>query len=151
MPVYNKTCFCPSDCESTQYVFETSTAWRTPRDTSMLIKSYSKKNKLMDKVKKDIKELDALCISHEEKETRLEELIQLNKSIAYTSTMIQFFWKEDTMVSYVRDQHYTIVDMLGIIITYQYNPSSHDLINILWTSRVTCMIFLTKLAFLSFF
>ena len=33
----------------------------------------------------------------------------------YTSTMIQFFWKEDTMVSYVRDQHYTIVDMLGKI------------------------------------
>ena len=121
MAVYNKTCFCPSDCESTQYVFETSTAWRTPRDTSMLIKSYSKKNKLMDKVKKDIKEIDTLCISHEEKEIRIEELKQLNKSIAYTSTMIQFFWKEDTMVSYVRDQHYTIVDMLGIIITYQYN------------------------------
>ena len=112
--VYDKTCFCPSDCESTQYVFETSTAWRTPRDTSMLIKSYSKKNKLMDKVKKDIKDLDTLCISHEEKEMRLEELKQLNKSIAYTSTMIQFFWKEDTMVSYVREQHYTIVDMLGI-------------------------------------
>ena len=81
----------------------------------MLINSYSKKNKLMDKLKKDIKELDDLCISHEEKEIRLEELKQLNKSIAYTSTMIQFFWKEDTMVSYVRDQHYTIVDMLGII------------------------------------
>ena len=75
----------------------------------------------MDKVTKDIKELDAMCISPEEKETRLEELTQLKKSIAYTSTMIQFFWKEDTMVSYVRDQHYTIVDMLGIIITYQYN------------------------------
>merc|ERR1719192_2190212 len=39
--------------------------------------------------------------------------VQLNKSIAYTSTMIQFFWKEDTMVSYVRDQHYTIVDMMA--------------------------------------
>ena len=75
----------------------------------------------MAKVKKDIKELDGMCISPEEKETRLEELKQLNKSIAYTSTMIQFFWKEDTMVSYVRDQHYTIVDMLGIIITYQYS------------------------------
>ena len=87
----------------------------------MLINSYSKKNKLMDKLKKDIKELDALCISHEEKEIRLEELKQLNKSIAYTSTMIQFFWKEDTMVSYVRDQHYTIVDMMGMIIIYQYN------------------------------
>ena len=119
MIVFDKYCFCPIDCESTQYVFETSTAWRTPRDTSMLIKSYSKKNKLMDKVKKDIEELDKLCISHEEKEMRIQELKQLNKSIAYTSTMIQFFWKEDTMVSYVRDQHYTIVDMLGIIITYQ--------------------------------
>ena len=68
----------------------------------------------MDNVKKEIEELDAMCISPEEKEMRLEELKQLNKSIAYTSTMIQFFWKEDTMVSYVRDQHYTIVEMMGI-------------------------------------
>ena len=70
---------------------------------------------LMDNVKKEIKNLDAMCITPEEKETRIEELKQLNKSIAYASTRIQFFWKEDTMVSYVRDQHYTIVDMLGII------------------------------------
>jgi len=111
--VFDKYCFCPSDCESTQYVFETSTAWRTARDTSYLINSYSKKNRLMDNVKKEITKLDAMCISSEEKEMRLEELKQLNKSIAYTSTMIQFFWKEDTMVSYVREQHYTIVDMLG--------------------------------------
>ena len=83
----------------------------------MLIKSYSKKNKLLDNVKKEIKELDGMCISPEEKETRLEELTQLNRSIAYTSTMIQFFWKEDSMVSYVRDQHYTIVDMMGMIIS----------------------------------
>ena len=69
----------------------------------------------MDNVEKEIKKLDAMCISPEEKEIRIQELKQLNKSIAYTSTMIQFFWKEDTMVSYVRDQHYTIVDMLGII------------------------------------
>ena len=118
--VFDKYCNCPSDCESTQYVFETSNAWRTPRDTSMLIKSYSKKNKLMDNVKKEIINLDAMCITPEEKEMRLEELKQLNKSIAYTSTMIQFFWKEDTMVSYVRDQHYTIVDMLGIITLIKY-------------------------------
>ena len=111
--VFDKYCFCPSDCESTQYVFETSTAWRTPRDTSYLIKSYSKKNKLMDNVKKAIKKLDDMCITPDEKETRTKELKQLNNSIAYSSTMIQFFWKEKTMVSYVRDQHYTIVDMLG--------------------------------------
>ena len=115
--VFDKYCFCPSDCESTQYVFETSTAWRTPRDTSMLIKSYSKKNKLLDNIKKEITKLDAMCIIPEEKEKRLEELKQLNKSIAYTSTMIDFFWKEETMVSYVRDQHYSIFDMIGIIIT----------------------------------
>ena len=69
----------------------------------------------MDNVKKEITKLDALCITPEEKEMRIEELKQLNKSIAYGSTRIQFFWKEDTMVSFVRDQHYTIVDMLGII------------------------------------
>ena len=111
--VFDKYCFCPSDCESTQYVFETSTAWRTTRDTSMLIKSYSKKNKLMDNVKKDIKKLDALCISPEEKEERIQEYIQLNHSIAYTCSVLHFFWKEDTMVSYQRDKRYTIGDMLG--------------------------------------
>ena len=119
--VFDRYCFCPSDCESTQYVFETSTAWRTPRDTSMLIKSYSKKNKLLDNIKKEITKLDAMCIIPEEKEKRLEELKQLNKSIAYTSTMIEFFWKEETMVSYVRDQHYSIFDMIGIVITLLIN------------------------------
>ena len=101
-------------------MFETSTAWRTPRDTNYLIKTYSKKNKLLDNVKKEIAKLDAMCITPEEKDIRLKELKQLNKSIAYTSTMIQFFWKEDTMVSYVRDQHYTIVEMLGILSTSLY-------------------------------
>ena len=113
--VYNESCFCPSDCESTQYVFETSAAWRTPRDTALLIKSYSKKNKLLDNVKKEMAKLDALCITPEEKEKRIQEIKQLNRSIAFASTMIQFFWKQDTMVSYVREQHYTIVDMLGIL------------------------------------
>ena len=69
----------------------------------------------MDNVKKEITKLDALCIIPEEKEMRIKELKQLNNSIGYASTRIQFFWKEDTMVSYVRDQHYTIVDMLGIL------------------------------------
>ena len=46
----------------------------------------------MDNIKKDIKELDAMFISP--KKMRLEELKQLNKSIAYTSTIIQFFWKK---------------------------------------------------------
>ena len=69
----------------------------------------------MDDVKQEIANLDALCISPDEKEERILELKQLNKSIAYTSTMIQFFWKEDTMVSYVRDQYYTIIDMMGKI------------------------------------
>ena len=67
----------------------------------------------MDNVKKEIKKLDAMCITPDEKETRIKELKQLNNSIAFASTMIQFFWKEETMVSYVRNQHYTIVDMLG--------------------------------------
>ena len=111
--VYNESCFCPSDCESTQYVFETSTAWRTPGDTALLIKSYSKKNKLLDNVNQEIAKLNALCISPEEKRERIQELKQLYKSIAYSSTMIQFFWKDDTIISFVRDQHYTIVDMLG--------------------------------------
>ena len=77
-------------------------------------KTQHKKNKLLNNVKKEIAKLDALCITPEEKEQRIQEIKQLNRSIAYASTMIQFFWKQDTMVSYVRDQHYTIIDMLGI-------------------------------------
>ena len=123
--VYNESCFCPCDCESTKYVFETSFAWRTPRDSDLLIESYSKKKQLLDNVKKEITNLDALCISHEEKKVRIQELEQLYRSIAYTSTMIQFFWKEETMLSFVRDQYYTIVDMLGkqlliYLVTYLY-------------------------------
>ena len=63
---------------------------------------------------KEIKNLDNLCISSNEKEQRIQEFEQLNHSIAYTSTVLHFFWKEDTMVSYKRDERYTIVDMLCI-------------------------------------
>ena len=64
--------------------------------------------------KKEISKLNSLCITPEEKEKRIQELKQLNKSIAHDSAMIHFFWKQDTIVSYVKDQHYTIVDMLSI-------------------------------------
>ena len=110
--VIKKQCFCPSDCESTKYIFETSFSPRTSNDTALLIKSYSKKNKLMYNVTKEIQNLHNLCISSEEKEQRIQELEQLNYSIAYTSTVLHFFWKEDMMVSYKRDERYTIVDML---------------------------------------
>ena len=86
---------------------------RSLNDTALLIKSLSKKNKLMYNVKKDIEHLDNMCIPYEEKEKRIKELEQLNHSIAYSSTKLHFFWNQDTMVSYVRDQRYTIVDMLG--------------------------------------
>ena len=67
----------------------------------------------MYNVKKDIENLDNLCIPHEEKEKRIKEFEQLNNSIAYSSTVLHFFWNQDTMISYVRDQRYTIKDMLG--------------------------------------
>ena len=125
----------------------------------MLIKSYSKKNQLLDNVKKEIKELDGMCISPEEKEMRIEELKQLNKSIAHTSTMIQFFWKEDTMVSYVRDQHYTIVDMMGIIISLLINITLnvyqfHDyfllqqILEELWDVQLVCLLLLHVKSFI---
>ena len=110
--VIKKQCFCPSDCESTKYIFETSFSPRSSNDTALLIKSYSKKNKLMYNVTKAIKTLDNLCISSNEKEQRIQELEQLNHSIAYTCTVLHFFWKDDIMVSYKRDERYTIVDML---------------------------------------
>ena len=66
----------------------------------------------MYNVTKAIKNLDNLCISSDEKEQRIQEFEQLNHSIAYTCSVLHFFWKEDTMVSYKRDERYTIVEML---------------------------------------
>ena len=110
--VIKKQCFCPSDCESTKYIFETSFSPRSSNDTALLIKSYTKKNKLMYNVTKEIQNLDNLCISSNEKKQRIQEIEQLNHSIAYTCTILHFFWKDDIMVSYKRDERYTIVDML---------------------------------------
>ena len=66
----------------------------------------------MYNVTKEIKILDNLCISSNEKEQRIQEFEQLNHSIAYTCSVLHFFWKEDTMVSYKREERYTIVEML---------------------------------------
>ena len=66
----------------------------------------------MYNVTNEVQNLNNLCISYDEKEQRIQELEQLNYSIAYTSTVLHFFWKEDIMVSYKRDERYTIVDML---------------------------------------
>ena len=109
----NVQCKCPSDCESTKYSYAVSVSPRSPNDTALLIKSLSKKNKLLYNVKKDIEKLDNMCIPYEEKQQRIKEFEQLNHSIAYTSTVLHFFWNQDTMISYVRDQRYTIKDMLG--------------------------------------
>ena len=111
--VLDKRCFCPSDCESTKYIFEVSVSPRSPNDTVLLIKSYMKKNKLMYNVMKEIKNLDNLCLSSNEKEQRIQELKQLNYSIAHTCSKLHFFWKDEKMVSYKRDERYTIWDMLG--------------------------------------
>ena len=132
--VIKKQCFCPSDCESTKYIFETSFSPRSPNDTALLIKSYTKKNKLMYNVKKEIQNLNNFCISSDEKQQRIKEFEQLNHSIAYTSTVLHFFWKEDIMVSYKRDERYTIGDMLCKLIIinfikmneYFYNFSQSD-------------------------
>ena len=82
-----------------------------------------KKNKLMYNVTKEIQNLDNLCISSDEKEQRIQEFEQLNHSIAYTSSILHFFWKEDTMVSYKRDERYTIVDMLGKLLLISIDSS----------------------------
>ena len=70
----------------------------------------------MHNVVKEIQNLDNLCISSNEKKQRIQEIEQLNHSIAYTSTVLHFFWKDDIMVSYKRDERYTIVDMLGKLV-----------------------------------
>ena len=112
LSVLDKDCFCPSDCESTKYIFEVSFSPRSHNDTVLLIKSQSKKNQLMYNVKNQIEDLDDMCIHPDEKDKRIQELKQLNHSIAYSSTVLHFSWNIDTIISYKRDQRYTIEDML---------------------------------------
>ena len=72
----------------------------------------------MYNVKKEIQNLDSQCISSDQKEQQIQEFEQLNYSIAYTSTVLHFFWKDDIMVSYKRDEHVTIVHMLCKLILF---------------------------------
>ena len=74
----------------------------------------------MYNVTKEIQKLNNLCISYEEKEQRIQEFEQLNHSIAYTCSVLHFFWKDDIMVSYKRDERYTIVDMLCKLIILNF-------------------------------
>ena len=66
----------------------------------------------MYNVEKQIENLDNMCIPPNEKEKRIQELKQLNHSIAYSSTILHFSWNIDTITSYKRDRRYTIEDML---------------------------------------
>ena len=61
----------------------------------------------------DIKNLDNLCISSEEKKQRIKELKRLNLSIAYSSNTLHYFWQHENMLSYKRDQVYDLWDMIG--------------------------------------
>ena len=67
----------------------------------------------MHNVKNQIENLENMCIQYAEKEKRIQELKQLNHSIAYSCSVLHFFWNADTIVSYKRDQRYTMTDMLG--------------------------------------
>ena len=81
------------------------------------LKSYSKHNKLLDNIKKEIKELDAMFISPK-KEMRLEELKNWRiEELNWIETTKQKYCvykynysillEKDTMLSYVRDQYNT--------------------------------------------
>ena len=79
----------------------------------MHITSLSKKNKALYNLAKDIKKLDGLCISPEEKKQRMKELEQLRQSIIYSTSHLHFFWQHETMISHVRKQVYDLWDMIG--------------------------------------
>ena len=66
----------------------------------------------MHNVKKQIENLDNMCVQPAEKEKRIQELKQLNHSIGYSSTVLHFSWNIETITSYKRDRRYTIEDML---------------------------------------
>ena len=104
---------CPGDCTLTRFNYVLSTAHRSHIDTILHATSLSKKNNLIFNLTKDIRTLDNICISHEEKEQRIKELKQLNHSIAYASSTLHFFWQHENMLSYKRDQVYDLWDLIG--------------------------------------
>ena len=110
----NCTLTCPSDCVVTKYdITQSGTTPRSDYDSFLHITSLSKKNEQLDKLAKDIKHLDDLCVSPKVKEQMVKELKQLRQSIAYSSSHLHFFWQHETMVSHVRDQVYTLLEMCG--------------------------------------
>ena len=104
---------CPGDCTLTRYNYVLSIAPRSYIDTILHITSLSKKNKMLQEVAQAIKNLNNICITQEEKEQRIKELKQLNLSIAYSSSTLHFFWQNENMLSYKRDQVYDMWDMIG--------------------------------------
>ena len=109
----NCTLTCLSDCVVTKYDITQSGTPRSDYDSFLHITSLSKKNEQLTNLAKDIKRLDDLCISPEVKEQMVKELKQLTKSIAYSGSHLHFFWQHETMVSHVRDQVYTLLEMCG--------------------------------------
>ena len=104
----------------TKYDITQSGTPRSEYDSFLHITSLSKKNEQLAKLAKDIKRLDDLCISPEEKKQRIKELEQLRQSIAYSGSHLHFFWQHETMVSHVRDQVYDLWDMICNDTTYFY-------------------------------
>ena len=109
----NCTYTCPSDCLVTKYDITHSGMPRSKYDLELYITSLSKKNQEMDQIDQKIKNLDNLCITPEDKEQIIKELEQLRQSIIFDSTHLHFFWQHETLVSHVRDQVFTLWDMIG--------------------------------------
>ena len=86
---------------------------KIPRRCVSLRKDSIVKRKKLYNLAKDIKKIDGLCISHEEKKERIKELEQLRESIIYSMSHLHFFWQHETMISHVRKQVYDLWDMIG--------------------------------------
>ena len=97
----------------TKYDLTHSGVPRSNYDLELYITSLSKKNQEMDQLDRKIKSFDNLCISPEEKEQMIKEVVQLRQNIIYSSSYLHFFWQHDTLVSHVRDQVYDLWDMIG--------------------------------------
>ena len=104
----------------TKYDITHSGVPRSNYDLELYITSLSKKNQEMDQLDRKIKSFDNLCISPEEKKQRIEEIEQLRRNIIYSSSDLHFFWQHDTLVSHVRDQVYSLWDMIGKETTYTF-------------------------------
>ena len=121
-------CNCPSDCDATVYLHETSNA--KIRKDNNFVKTLRKNDRILHQLESSLasfkEEVEMFNIGNDGvdyenwncKDNQLCYDIKENKrfldSIVNDTSVAHFFYKQTGMISYKRDRLFTLTDMLGI-------------------------------------